>query len=145
MASQASFSTSSPKRVLVVASIQWRHNSASNPVFVDFVGVDDNFIHNEFDQCDKIPLEALAKPRRVNALDGQLIAQATHRTVSLTHRDFTPAPSSHISCQTESCWKLSAHCRNGDTGSFVTTTILEAEHVQSSTGVCCCLPHPCQW
>lgn len=80
------FSTSSPKRFIkhaIPATILWGHNSVLSPVFVDSEA-DDNFIQDEFVQLHKIPLEHLAKPRRVNALDGRPIAQVTHCTVPLT-------------------------------------------------------------
>lgn len=86
VANQSSSSASSPKRVIkraIPATILWGHNSVLSPVFVDSEA-DDNFIQDEFVQLHKIPLELLAKPRRVNALDGRLIAQVTHCTVPLT-------------------------------------------------------------
>ncbi len=81
--SQTSSAPCSPNRIAVPSCLLWEKDSLPLQVLIDS-GADDNFIQDELVSQLNLPLETLASPKPITALDGRLIAKVTHHTSPLT-------------------------------------------------------------
>lgn len=72
-------SSSSSSRILLQGSIRTAQHTLPVEVLVDS-GADDNFIHRDFVDKFRLPVNKVATPKTVLAIDGKLLEIVTHRT-----------------------------------------------------------------
>lgn len=75
-------SCQSSSRVQLPGTLLWGNERLSLTFLIDS-GADDSFIDERLARSAGLPLEALTEPKRVQALDGRVLARVTHRTAPL--------------------------------------------------------------